>query len=129
MTPEIQAYNQAMPADRQAICDVLAQEITKGLPEAESKIWHRTAVWFLNGNPVVGYSSLKNNVQLLFWSGQDFGESDLENEGTFKAAQKRYTSPEEINFTDLQRWLDKARDIQWDYKNIVKNKGVLNRLP
>lgn len=128
MNQEIQAYNQAMPEDRQAICDILAEEINKGLPEAESKIWHRTAVWFLNGNPVVGYSSLKNNVQLLFWSGQDFDESGLENEGTFKAAQKRYNSPDEIDTIELQCWLAKARDIQWDYKNIVKNKGVLNRL-
>ncbi len=28
----------------------------------------------------------------------------------------------------LRRWLAKARDIQWDYKNIVRRKGRLERL-
>jgi hypothetical protein len=28
----------------------------------------------------------------------------------------------------LKRWLAKSRDIQWDYKNIVKRKGKLERL-
>jgi hypothetical protein len=31
---------------------------------------------------------------------------------------------DEINTADLHRWLAKARDIQWDYKNLVKRKGV-----
>jgi len=28
---------------------------------------------------------------------------------------------------DLKRWLKKASDIQWDYKNSVKRKGRLER--
>jgi len=28
----------------------------------------------------------------------------------------------------LKRWLTKAREIQWDYKNIVRRKGRLERL-
>ncbi|MGZ4088795.1 MAG: DUF1801 domain-containing protein, partial [Bacteroidia bacterium] len=49
-------------------------------------------------------------------------------EGSFKAAEVRYTSVEQINLKELQRWLKKAEAIQWDYKNIVKRKGVLERL-
>ena len=85
-------------------------------------------MWFLEGNPIVGYAKRKNDVQLLFWSGQSFDEPNLDVEGTFKAAQKRYTSVDQINLEELHRWLKKAKEIQWDYKNIVKRKGVLKRL-
>jgi DNA mismatch repair ATPase MutS len=34
----------------------------------------------------------------------------------------------EIQIEDLKRWLQKSRNIQWDYKNIVKRKGQLERL-
>ncbi|HEV7379006.1 MAG TPA: DUF1801 domain-containing protein, partial [Dyadobacter sp.] len=103
-------------------------EIGNELPDAENKIWHAHPVWFLDGNPVAGYSKLKDSVRLLFWSGQTFEEEELQIEGKFKAAEKRYTSVEQINVTALRRWLAKARDIQWDYKNLVKRKGILERL-
>lgn len=128
MHKDIRAYNQAQPKEWKGICSQLAKEIDAGLPKAESKIWHRTAVWFLEGNPVVGYSTRKDNVQLLFWSGQSFEEADLAPSGNFKAAEKRYTDKSEIKPTVLKRWLKKAAKIQWDYKNIVKRKGKLERL-
>ena len=128
MNKEIKEYNQSQSSDEREICEMLSAEINRSLPEAESKIWHRHPVWFLNGNPIVGYSKLKNCIRLLFWSGQSFDETDLQKEGTFKAAEARYTSIEEINTADLKRWLKKSRDIQWDYKNIIKRKGVLERL-
>ena len=128
MNAEIKAYNDAQSPADQEICNILSQEIDRNLPEAESKIWHRHPVWFLDGNPVAGYSKLKDSVRLLFWSGQSFDEPGLQKEGTFKAAEARYTSAEQINTKDLKRWLKKARDIQWDYKNIVKRKGALERL-
>ncbi len=125
---EIQAYNDRQTASDKAICDLLAQEIYRHLPEAESKIWHAHPVWFLDGNPVAGYHKLKNSVRLLFWSGQSFEEAGLQKEGSFKAAEIRYTAAGQINLDDLKRWLEKSRLIQWDYKNIVKRKGVLERL-
>lgn len=128
MNLEITTYNAAQTAADQAICDLLAQEICKHLPEAENKIWHAHPVWFLDGNPVVGYSKLKGGVRLLFWSGQSFDEAGLKAEGSFKAAEARFTDVQQVNVTDLARWLGKARDIQWDYKNIVKRKGKLERL-
>lgn len=128
MHKDIQAYNDSQAIEDKAICDRLAQEIDLALPEAENKIWHAHPVWFLDGNPIVGYSKLKGNVRLMFWSGQSFDEEGLQVEGTFKAAEARYTSVDEISSEDLQRWLKKSRDIQWDYKNIVKRHGVLERL-
>lgn len=128
MHKDIAAYNRDQDKISKAICTELANEIDAGLPKAEGKVWHAHPVWFLGGNPVVGYAVRKQNVQLLFWSGQSFEEPGLEPEGTFKAAEKRYVSKEEINSKDLKRWLKKAKTIQWDYKNIVKRKGRLVKL-
>src|ERR1043165_7290624 len=128
MNPEIQEYNNRQSKAESEICNLLAQEIGKNLPKAENKVWHAPPVWFLEGNPIVGYSKLKDSVRLLFWSGQTFDEADLKKEGSFKAAEARYTSASEVNLKDLERWLKKSKEIQWDYKNIVKRKGVLERL-
>ncbi|MGV7107179.1 DUF1801 domain-containing protein [Flavobacterium sp. U410] len=128
MNPEIKAYNEQQTEVEKEICFVLAQEIDKDFPEAESKIWHAHPVWFINGNPIVGYSKLKNCIRLLFWSGQSFDEQQLQNEGKFKAAEMHYTDVSQINTEDLVRWFHKSKTIQWDYKNIVKRKGVLERL-
>jgi hypothetical protein len=128
MDSETKKYNTSLSAGDAAICNVLAREIGRCLPEAENKIWHGHPVWFLDGNPVAGYSKLKDCVRLLFWSGQSFEEAGLKPEGKFKAAEARYTSKTQIDLTDLERWLGKSREIQWDYKNIVKRKGVLIRL-
>ncbi len=128
MHTDIPSYNNAQVASDKAMCELLCKEITAELPEAESKIWHGNPVWFLAGNPVAGYAKLKNSVQLLFWSGQSFDEAGLHAEGSFKAAEARYTDPAQINLSDLHRWLQKAKEIQWDYKNIVKNRGKLERL-
>ena len=128
MHPDTAKYNKALALADQEICDVLAGEIERSVPEAENKIWHGHPVWFVDGNPVVGYGKLRDCVRLLFWSGQSFEEDALEKEGKFKAAEIRYTHADQINREDLKRWLRKAREIQWDYKNIVQRKGRLERL-
>lgn len=129
MTAEIQAYNDRQDASGKAICDRLARTIGLELPKAESRIWHGHPVWFLEGNPVAGYSSLKAGIRLLFWSGAGFDEEKLKpGSGKFKDASFLYTSPEQIDGSELSRWLRKAEEIQWDYKNIVKRKGQLLKL-
>lgn len=121
-------YNAAQaPADRE-ICKLLAETIDRHLPEAENKIWHGHPVWFLDGNPIVGYSKRKDSVRLLFWSGQSFEEGGLAKEGKFKAAEARYAAADEVDEKKLKRWLAESRDVQWDYKNIVRRKGRLERL-
>ena len=128
MNNDIQTYHDTLADEDRAIADLLHEVISKELPNAESKIWHRHPVWFLEGNPIVGYHKLKNCMRLLFWSGQSFEEEGLLPEGSFKAAEARYTSAEDVNTKDLKHWLKKAKTIQWDYKNIVKRKGKLERL-
>ncbi len=128
MDTDVKSYNESQTDDEKLICERLCQEIQHALPKAENKVWHGSPVWFLEGNPVAGYSVLKNSVRLLFWSGQSFDEPKLQVEGSFKAAEARYTSIDQIDTTDLKRWLKKSEKIQWDYKNIVKRRGVLERL-
>ena len=124
----IAAYNRGQKNADKVICDLLKREIAKALPKAESKIWHGSPVWFLDGNPVVGYHTLKDGVRILFWSGQSFKEDGLVPEGTFKAAEARFVDAKDIKLAALRRWLAKAKKIQWDYKNIVKRKGKLVRI-
>lgn len=126
MHKDIQNYNDKQSPGEKSICDLLSTTISA--PRSGKQIWHAHPVWFLNGNPIVGYSKLKGCIRLLFWSGQSFEEPGLSNEGKFKAAEVRYISIEQVNTKDLKRWLKKARTIQWDYKNIVKRKGQLERL-
>lgn len=129
MNQDIINYNEALSSEDQSICELLSTEISKNLTNAESKIWHAHPVWFLNGNPIVGYSKQKAGIRLMFWSGIDFEEEKLNVHGKkFKDASVFYNSVEEINTEDLHRWLKKSVEIQWDYKNIVKRKGVLIKL-
>jgi hypothetical protein len=128
MNKDIKAYNDAQSKKDKAICNLLYKEISSTMTKAENKIWHAHPVWFLDGNPIVGYHKLKDCIRILFWSGQSFDEKGLNPEGSFKAAEARYTSKDEVNTKDLKRWLSKSKKIQWDYKNIVKRRGVLERL-
>lgn len=126
---DIHKYNGEQQGEHRVICMLLAEEITLNLPDAENKIWHAHPVWFLDGNPIAGYSKQKAGIRLMFWSGASFDEAGLNVRGEkFKDASVFYNSVDEINTKDLKRWLSKSRKIQWDYKNIVKRKGKLERL-
>ena len=129
MNADIKAYNNNLESSDKDICNLLAATIDNILTEADSKTWHAHPVWFLNDNPTVGYSKQKKGLRLMFWSGADFGETDLNVRGEkFKDASIFYTSVSEIDTEKLQQWLEKSKTIQWDYKNIVKRKGKLERL-
>ena len=123
----VSEYNELQIKNIKDICDFLKLNIDKFLNKSESKIWHGSPVWFIDENPIVSYSVRKSGkVSLMFFSGQSFEEIDLKPEGKFKAAEILYTDISEVNETHLERWLKKSTEIQWDYKNIVKNKGKLN---
>ena len=108
MNKDIQAYNDSLAEGDKDICNILAEEITRNLPEAENKIWHAHPVWFLDGNPIAGYSKLKDSIRLMFWSGMGFDEEKLEpGTGKFKDASMRYTNAAQINREDLTRWFQK----------------------
>ena len=123
------AYNDSLSQTDWAICDLLAEQIDRGLPKAENKIWHAHPVWFLNGNPIVGYSKQKAGVRLMFWSGADFDEEALDvPPKKFKDASIFYNDVADVDTKALKRWLRKSKEIQWDYKNVMKRKGRLERL-
>lgn len=129
MHAEIQSYNARQTAADREICDLLARVIDGELTEAACKIWHAHPVWFIDGNPIVGYSKQKKGMRLMFWSGAGFEEESLSVRGEkFKDASIFYGQVSEIDVEDLERWLKKSRDIQWDYKNLIKRKGRLERL-
>jgi len=129
MNKEIQTYNDKQTSDDKEICNRLATIINNELTEAENKIWHAHPVWFLDGNPIVGYSKQKKGIRLMFWSGANFDEDNLNVKGQkFKDASVFYNNVSEIKTNDLKRWLKKSQEIQWDYKNIVKRKGKLEKL-
>ena len=129
MPATIQAYNNSQTEAHRELCHLLADIISGELTDAEHKVWHAHPVWFLDGNPIVGYSKQKPGIRLMFWSGADFDEPGLNVVGQkFKDASVFYNDVAEINLKDLKRWLSKSKEIQWDYKNIVKRKGKLIRL-
>ncbi|HRP99963.1 MAG TPA: DUF1801 domain-containing protein [Terrimesophilobacter sp.] len=128
LPPDITEYHERLGDTDRELCELLAAEIDRALPEATAKVWHAHPVWFLGDNPVVGYDRLKDAVRLLFWSGQSFDETGLCASGTFKAAEARYTDASQVDTEALARWLVKSRDIQWDYANIRAVRGDLQKL-
>lgn len=122
-------YIDSLDENSKEICIMLHSEITANLTEAEGKIWHGHPVWFIQGNPIVGFSRLRAGVQLLFWSGADFDDTDLlATNNKFKAAAITYISPTDVELQKLREWITKAKEIQWDYKNLIKHKGELRKL-
>lgn len=129
MHAEILNYSRQQSAEHRQVCDALAREIDKAFPKAESKIWHAHPVWFLDDNPIVGYSKQALGIRLMFWSGADFEEAKLSVVGKkFKDASIFFNEVSEVPLRDLRRWLKKAQTIQWDYKNLIRRKGRLIRI-
>ena len=122
-------YDAALASPHREVCELLAREIDAGLEGAANKVWHGHPVWFLDDTPIVGYSLEKKGVRLMFWSGADFDEPALDvRGGKFRDASVSYREAGEVDVAALRRWLGKARDIQWDYRNLARRKGRLERL-
>ena len=121
---DILAYQEALDEMARPICDRFLGLIEQALPDAERKVWHAHPVWFFDGNPVVGYDRLKHSVRLLFWSGQSFNTPGLQTEGSFKAAEIRVTDVSQIDDELVARWLAESREIQWNYRDIRRNRGL-----
>lgn len=124
---DIAAYHERLDPTDRAIGDALAAAIGDALPEATAKVWHAHPVWFLDDNPIVGYDRLKDAVRLFFWSGQSFTTPGLTASGTFKAAEARYTDVSQLDLEQIAHWLAEAREIQWDYANIRRDRGNLHK--
>lgn len=97
MNKEIRTYNDKQTLDDKEICDQLVTIIDNELTEAENKIWHSHPVWFLDGNPIVGYSKQNAGIRLMFWSGADFEEEKLSVRGAkFKDASVFFNKNSDI---------------------------------
>lgn len=121
----IDAFHDRLAVPDRAICDRLRRAIDAGLPEAEARVWHAHPVWFLDGNPVAGYSRLKDCVRLMFWSGQGFEAPGLAASGSFKAAEARFTDAAQVDAAPLALWLAEARRVQCNYRDIRRNRGLV----
>lgn len=106
------------------IADLFCEAVTELLPDASGKVWHGHPVWFLDGNPIVGYHLQKGTMKVLFWSGQSFDEPDFVPVGKFTAAGFSIPEPADFGAYDWETLLGKARDIQWDYGNLPKNREL-----
>lgn len=117
---QIVAYAQAQPLAFRTVCELLRELIARALPEASSKVWHGSPVWFIDGNPVVGYNATKKTVNLLFWNGQALDEAGLTPAGKYRAAQAAFRDAAEIDPRVIRRWLRKARSDVFDSKAFFK---------
>jgi hypothetical protein len=127
-TPEtITDYAEALPAGQSAICHLLQREIDAALPQASAKIWHGSPVWFIGGNPVVGYHATPKQVNLLFWNGQSFGDAALKAVGKGTAAQIQFTDATQIDTKTLRGWLKRAGTEIYDYQNHFKTQRALRK--
>lgn len=116
----IAAYAKGLAAGFRSICERLRELIEAELPKATSKIWHGSPVWFMDDNPVVGYSATAKTVNLLFWNGQAFDEADLKPVGKYRAAQALFSDVAEIDMKVIRSWLKKAKTDIFDSKAFFK---------
>ncbi|MEN9714506.1 MAG: hypothetical protein RLZZ164_1170 [Actinomycetota bacterium] len=117
---DIADYNKTLGKPEREIALALEAIIKAKLPKAEGKVWHGHPVWFLDGNPIVGYSLKKAGLELLFWSGQSFQTAGLRAIGKFKAAGIGFASIDDLNAKQVEKWMREAKSIQWDYANLAK---------
>ena len=61
MLTDILKYNNSI--EESELCNELCNLINKNLKNAQAKIWHAHPVWFIDGNPIVGYSKQKKRNQ------------------------------------------------------------------
>jgi hypothetical protein len=64
MNEEIKLYIDKQTIRDQEICWKLFEIIDSEYSELENKIWHAHPVWFMEGNPIVGYN-LSSVIQTL----------------------------------------------------------------
>jgi hypothetical protein len=116
----IAAYSQRQSPALRAICDVLRALIEAALPRAASKVWHGSPVWFIDDNPVVGYSATAKEVKLLFWNGQAFDAPGLRPVGKYRAAQAVFNDAVDVDPKVVRVWLRQAKADVFDSQQFFK---------
>ncbi len=121
---DIADYNAGLEESHRQIAEALQQLIDAQVPDAAGKVWHGHPVWFLNGNPIVGYSLKKSGIEVLFWSGQSFARPGLRAIGSYSAAAVSIPSLADLPIPDLSAWLSESITIQWDHANLPSRKRL-----
>ena len=121
---DIAAYNEKLGKPEHSIALELCAHISINLPAAEGKVWHGHPVWFIDGNPIVGYSLKKSGIEMLFWSGQSFKSDALRAIGKFKAAALSIPNQDALDAKLITALLSEAKTIQWDYANLPKKREL-----
>jgi hypothetical protein len=117
---QIAAYSEAQSPPSRAICNVLRKLIDTTIPRATSKVWHGSPVWFIDDNPVVGYTATAKGVNLLFWNGRALDEPDLKPVGKYGAAQAGFADASDLDPKVIRRWLKKAGANVFDSRAFFK---------
>jgi hypothetical protein len=122
---DIIEYNQGLADAECALAAALVEVFESKLPAAEGKVWHGHPVWFLDGNPLMGYSLKKAGIEVLFWSGKSFATEGLRPIGKYQAAGISIETIEDV--AKVGAYMTETKSIQWDYKNLPKL-GKLEKL-
>ena len=115
---DILEYNQGLAAAERELAEALVALFASKLPTAEAKVWHGHPVWFVDGNPVCGYSLKKAGIEVLFWSGKSFKTAGLRPIGKYQAAGISVQTGGDV--ASVASFMAEAQSIQWDYKNLPK---------
>lgn len=121
---DVVAYNAAQKDEHATICEALMKLFSKTVAEADAKVWHGHPVWFIDGNPIVGYHLQKSGLRILFWSGQSFASNALTPVGNFQAAGMGVDGREGFDVAAFEGLLAQSREIQWDYANLPKRRAL-----
>jgi hypothetical protein len=125
---ELDVFDKGLLGESKTIWKSLRISIETILQHYSAKLYHGSPVWFINDNPIVGYSQKKEGVALLFWSGQSFETPGLKKVGKHKASELVLKRIEDLDKEKIERWLQESMEKQWNYRDIVKNKGKLDPL-
>jgi uncharacterized protein YdhG (YjbR/CyaY superfamily) len=115
-------YSEQLAQELRDLAEQLTKQFTKQVPQAEAKVWHGHPVWFIEGNPVFGYSLKKAGLEVLFWSGKSFKKAGLKPIGKYQAAGISISTKSDVEA--LKDWLQESVAIQWDYKNLPKKRAL-----
>ena len=113
-------HNNSLEGVNRELAQRLRNLFEEVVPAAKAKVWHGHPVWFIEDNPVFGYSLKKSGIEVLFWSGQSFKSPGLRAIGKFQAAGIIVDELDAAFEQRLRKWLEESSLIQWDYKNLPK---------
>lgn len=118
ISADIQEYNSNLDDAHREIAQGLCDLVSQALPSSEGKVWHGHPVWFIDGNPIAGYSLKKSGIEVLFWSGKSFATAGLHPVGKYQAAGIAIETADDVD--KVKPFMAEAGSVQWNYKDLPK---------